>query len=116
MPEPTRGQIRAQKAFECVTQIKNDNDNKLEAEYKRFSKRFPSLISGCGLIQAVAFAKVKAPKRFLAHLADVMGQGNEEILADHARNNPVNEYQHLTREALTASSWIKRYAEAILKD
>ncbi len=113
MPEPTRDQSRAQKAFKCVTEVKGD---KLEADYKRFSKRFPSLVSGCGLVQAVAFAEAKKHDRFLTHLADVMGESGKDTLANHARTDLVNEYQHLTREALAASSWIKRYAEAILKD
>jgi CRISPR type III-B/RAMP module-associated protein Cmr5 len=87
MPESTRDQNRAQKAFDCVTQIKNVNDNKLETDYKRFSKRFPSLVSGCGLVQAVAFAEVKKHDLFLTHLADVMGESSKDTPAPDSRGS-----------------------------
>jgi len=108
----TRNQRWAHLAYTNVSSVKG---KECEAEYKRFSKKFPALISSCGLAQAMAFAEVKAPKDYCMHLALVMERESFPNVALHARTDEVSEYQLLSRQTIAASSWIKRYAEAILE-
>ena len=110
-PQQTREQQRAQRAYQ---QVENHRDKEREAEYKRFCKRFPALIQSCGLVQAIAFAQAKLPD-YLNDLAAVTGQENHETLAQQTRTAPLNQYQKHSQDALAAATWLKRYAEALLK-
>lgn len=121
---PTREQERAQRAYGRVllqshdeeTRRSNEKEKKKEAEYQRFAKRFPALIQNCGLAQAIAFAQAKAPEKYLADLAHVVeAEMLTDNLAGDAREAPLPKYQKLTRDALAAATWLKRYAEAVLK-
>lgn len=109
---PTREQERSQKAYTKVSaQQKADK----EAEYKRFSKSFPALIHTCGLAQAVAYGQAKAPGSYMNDLAAVVGVADGEELARKARTDPLPLYQKSSRDTLAAATWLKRYAEALLK-
>ena len=108
----TYEQKLAQKAFACLN-CEERNKNK---DYISFAKSFPSLVHSCGLAQAVAFAKMKN----LAYLDDLTAVLREiengiDLLAK-SRNAEVVEYMRLSRWALSAASWLKRYAQAFEKE
>lgn len=108
----TRDQARAQRAYEKVSfQQKTEK----EADYQRFSKSFPALIHTNGLAQALAFGQAKAPASYLADLAYVIGVTSPDDLAHQARTASLPLYQRLSRDTLAAATWLKRYAEALLK-
>ena len=107
----TRSQQLAERAYDCITRRAEDRDGR--DEYCRFAKRFPSLIHSSGLAQAIAFADAKAPAGFVADLEKVLGESG---LGERSRKAPVPEYLRLSRKALQASGWLKRYAEAVLDE
>jgi len=109
---PTREQERAQRAYAKVSAHQNTGE---EAEYKRFSKSFPALLHTCGLAQAIAYGQAKAQQSYMSDLAYVVGQANVEELARAAREAPLPLYQKHSRDTLAAATWLKRYAEALLK-
>ena len=110
----TRSQQWAQRAFERVSERKGDAK---QAEYLTFAKRFPSLIHTCGLAQALAFAQARMHGEIVADLASVLDvKGGATVLAERSRTVPLGSYLRLSREALAAAGWIKRYAEALLKE
>jgi CRISPR-associated protein Cmr5 len=109
MVRTTKQQDRAQKAFDCISSVRKDNDN-----YCQFAKKFPALVHNCGLAQAVAFFQSKKGTAYLDDLAKVMGKKDNEEIGDLSRTVDLLEYQHLTREAIESATWIKRYSEAIL--
>lgn len=118
----TRSQKLAQAAFARVAKY-----GKLDDDYVSFAKRFPALIHTCGLAQAVAFADAKRKKdkpgggaeyRYLDDLAAVL-RGSEQhdipsldILKRQTRELPLSGYLRLSRDAVSAASWLKRYVEA----
>src|SRR5205085_3284793 len=57
MSVATRGQKMAQEAFACV-----QARGAVTEEYRSFAREFPTLVHQCGVAQAVAFARAKAPK------------------------------------------------------
>jgi CRISPR-associated protein Cmr5 len=114
----TRNQTLAQAAFARI-----DSYEKLDKEYISFAKKFPALIHTCGLAQAVAFAqakgktkeerKEKKPEmRYLEDLADVLRINSADKLAEITRTEPLSGYLRLSRNAINAASWLKRYVEA----
>ncbi|MGH8542961.1 MAG: type III-B CRISPR module-associated protein Cmr5 [Gammaproteobacteria bacterium] len=117
----TRRQERSLRAYERVRKHKGAAENPSpeartqEAEFKRFAKSFPALIQACGLAQAVAFAQPKAPEGFLDDLESVMKLDDGKDLCDTAREAQLTDYLRLSRDALDAATWLKRYAEALLE-
>lgn len=126
----TRSQKLAQAAFRCIA---NRNGGKPADDYKTLAKKFPALIHTCGLAQAVAFAEAKGktkddkkPKKpemlYLEDLAAVLSQcGHGEIngpgkLAQQTRDEPLSSYLRLSRDAINAAGWLKRYVEAAGED
>jgi CRISPR-associated protein Cmr5 len=108
-PLTTRQQKWSQQAYDCVSSRRGEK----EEDYRRFAKRFPSLIHGCGLAQAVAFAAATGQEVLLRDIEAVLG---EQDLAERSRQAALVEYLRLSRDALQAAAWIKRYAEALLKE
>lgn len=111
-PLTTRQQRLAQRAFELVS-VRVQS-----ADYTSFAKGFPALIQGCGLCQAVAFAQAKKRTDFLKDLADTLAEPearDANSLARLARMAGVTHYLRLSRSALVAAGWIKRYVEALEK-
>lgn len=122
----TRNQVWAQSAYERVIAHK---DESWADDYGSFARSFPALIHTCGLAQAIAFAQAKGVERgesqdqeggralalgrFTADLAAVLGQHNAAQLAALSRQEPVSSYLRLSRDALGASVWLKRYVEAL---
>jgi CRISPR-associated protein Cmr5 len=110
----TFDQAMAEKAFELTLQRENNR------EYRSFAMSFPSLIHACGLVQAVAFAKVKN-KVYLNDLTEVLGvvEGNlqegppeQRDLPAISRGAEAMKYMRLSRRALSAASWLKRCVQA----
>jgi CRISPR-associated protein Cmr5 len=111
----TRSQKLAQAAFAWISRR---GDGKPDKEYVSFAKKFPALIHTCGLAQAVAFALAKRETDYLADLAAVLkasghpGIGDGASLDESARTQQLSGYLRLSRDAINAASWLKRYAEA----
>jgi CRISPR-associated protein Cmr5 len=119
----TRSQQVAQAAFRQVNERKNQTPAQ-KKKYLSFARAFPTLIHTCGLAKATAFALAKAGEQqhVLDDLATVMhypGKG-EELHAVARGENPTTagilHYFRLTRQALFAATWLKRYAEALLDE
>ena len=107
----TKEQLMAQKAFECVTSRSKDKD--FDKEYKNFALSFPSLIHSCGLVQAIAFAMAKDKGGYIDDLQKVFDTvDNAGDLQKRSREAPVMDYMRITRHAISAASWIKRYCQA----
>ena len=115
-PVKTRSQQMAELAFGRV-QGREELKGKKRDEYVGFAKRFPSLVHTCGLAQAVAFAQAKAPDGYLDDLGKVMASEKNDVtsFATAIRSAELLEYMRMSRTALDAASWLKRYAEALLE-
>lgn len=128
----TRSQRYAQAAYKRVTARVTTNDKGkkvLEDKYETLAKKFPALIHTCGLAQAVAFAEAKGaskdqdkPKpelQYIHDLAAVLNAGGHteimdaKVLAQQSRDVALGGYLRLSRDALQAASWLKRYVEAL---
>ena len=107
----TKEQAMAQEAFCRVSSRQQENNFD---EYKTFALSFPTLIHSCGLVQAVSFAAAKDKKIFLDDLESVFtvidSQGN---LQNRSREAGIMEYMRISRHALSAATWIKRYCQAM---
>jgi CRISPR-associated protein Cmr5 len=109
----TRSQKLAQAAFARIAARGAPSK-----EYANFAIRFPTLIHACGLAQAVAFALAKKETAYVKDLAAVLkDSGHGEIasadaLNSEARTQTLGGYLRLSRDALRAASWLKRYVEA----
>ena len=118
----TRSQQYAQAAFPAVQRHFPQATKELskeQKEYRTFAKKFPALIHTCGLAQAIAFAQAKGHDDYLSDLAAVISRaGHPEItsaesLGQHSRTDPLNLYMQLSRDAIHAAGWLKRYVEAL---
>lgn len=122
-----RSQILARRAYEVVARRQSGDET--EEKYLSFARSMPTLLHTCGLAQATAFAAAKKGHhaKLLADLAEVMdvqfdgersrdNQSQTDQLLHDARHLPSIRYMHLSREALAAATWIKRYSEALLKE
>lgn len=124
----TRSQRLAQKAFACVESRKKRKDF---GDFETVARKFPALIHTCGLAQAVAFAQSKRKKedptggpecQYLGDLAAVLCAGGHtevrdlDSLTSHTRDDSVGVYLRLSRDAIDAAIWLKRYAEALSPD
>lgn len=111
----TRSQKLAQAAYACVEQRPQP-----DKEYASFAKKFPALVHTCGLAQAVAFALAKGghQEAYAKNLAEVLKAGGHtdiasaDVLAKQTREQSVTGYLRLSRDAIEAASWLKRYVEA----
>ena len=119
----TKSQRMAQTAFQRVQQ-RGQQSEKYRKEYRSFAREFPTLVHQCGLAQAVAFAQAKGDHQadYGNDLAAVLaGAGHADLanldaLADQTRALPVTGYVRLSRDALDAAVWLKRYVEALFED
>lgn len=113
----TLSQRLARAAFPAVKARKDDSRFNFQ-EYTTFAKKFPALIHTCGLAQAIAFAQAKKEDDYLTDLAKVLGVAHSsgvttaEQLAERSRSEVLSGYLRLSRNALLAAGWIKRYVEA----
>ena len=122
MTVQTQSQSMAQEAFPAIQNRKRELDKKRFDEYTTFAKKFPALIHTCGLAQAVAFALAKKEIDYLSDLSVVLkpsGHGNIDgpsSLGKASREEGLSGYLRLSRDALTAAGWLKRYVEAAGED
>lgn len=110
MIHQTNSQKMAQAAYERI-QARRPNQ-----EFISFAREFPSLIHSCGFAQAVAFAKAKKRETYLSDLMEVLkaaGHAQLSDLGETVRTAEVAKYIRLSRQALQAAGWIKRYVEAV---
>jgi CRISPR-associated protein Cmr5 len=114
----TRSQRLAQAAFPRIQDRKRELSEKAFDEYKSFAKKFPALIHTCGLAQAVAFALAKKQTGYVEDLAAVLkASGHPEMISaqaidDQTRTQQLSGYLRLSRDAINAAGWLKRYVEA----
>lgn len=115
----TKEQSMAGKAFERVNERQRTLGEDFK-EYKSFALSFPSLIHSCGLVQALAYAKKdtkgkdsKIKSGYINDLQEVFNEiDNAGDLPTRSREADVMEYMRITRHAISAASWIKRYCQA----
>jgi CRISPR-associated protein Cmr5 len=109
----TNSKKMAQAAYKRIA------DRKPDREFVSFARSFPSLIHSCGLAQAVAFARAKQRDEYLKDIAAVLAAaGHRDLSAPGAleaatRESRVPAYIRLSRNALQAAGWLKRYVEAM---
>ena len=117
-------QIRTHKyaelAYPLIVEIQGSTT---EAKYRTLALTFPSMVMQSGLAQAVGFLMAKnneEHKALLEHLAKLLNfvsgdRGNAAGLHQAILKSSVTEYQLLSRKALEASAWLKRYTQALLE-
>ena len=109
----TKEQLMAQKAFERVSRQQKTSGEEGLKDYKSFALSFPSLIHSCGLVQAIAFAMAKDKGGYIDDLQKVFDTVDSAgDLQTRSREAHVMEYMRITRHAISAASWIKRYCQA----
>jgi CRISPR-associated protein Cmr5 len=114
-PLRTKEQRRAERAFGRVAPLAKKPE-KEQKEFRSFAESFPTLIHSCGLVQALAFASAKKREDYIKDLCCVMSESEDtDALYEQSRTAGLSEYLLLAREALAAASWLKRYAQALLK-
>ena len=113
----TRDQNRAHTAYQRVIDVPAD----MKKEYGGNCLRLPAMIHQNGLCQTLAFLEAKSAKypwfsRLLNDLAAVTGLAHTggQFAAD-TRGADLGTYQRYTREALASATYLKRYAEAVLR-
>jgi len=108
----TRSQRLAQAAFARIAVY-----GKPDKDYTSFARKFPALIHTCGLAQAVAFALAKKQKEYIEDLAAVLQASGHpeassaEALQKQTHDQPLSLYLRLSRDAINAAGWLKRYVE-----
>lgn len=109
----TKDQKLAEAAYSRVIIRKNQPGFNF-AEYVSFAMSFPTLIHTCGLVQAVAFAESKDMGAYVEDLQVVFSaiDADDDIHA-LARSAELAEYTRISRHSLSASTWIKRYCQAL---
>lgn len=108
----TKDQKMAQTAYDCVVNRKGDKNFNFD-DYSNFAYAFPTLIHSCGLAQAMAFASAKGKGDYVADLQAVFDQVDKAgDLRERSRKAPLPEYTRISRHALAAASWLKRYCQA----
>lgn len=108
-----RSKKYAENAYPLVADVKG-TDN--EAKYRTLALTFPTMIMQSGLAQAVGFLMAKDEphhRKLLSHLKVLL---NKDNLHDEILGADIIKYQKLTRNAIEASSWLKRYTQALLKN
>jgi CRISPR-associated protein Cmr5 len=110
---PTRDQIYAAQIFRQVSTV-SEADRK---KYGSMAHKLPILIRTAGLAQALGFLDARgndAQARLLQHLAEVLGFDKATLLA-RSREAPLTDYMRLTRQAMAALIWYKRFAQSVLQ-
>jgi CRISPR-associated protein Cmr5 len=125
--QQTLEQQRATKAWELVSQVKEDpRGTKFQNEYNSWVKKVPVLILTNGLGQTLAFLPSKgdgAKERLYQHLSIwLMGQMSwspqahqKTDLLECLIQEPSATYRRATVETLAFLNWLKRFADALLE-
>ncbi len=116
---PTLSQQYARAVYTQIEIIRGRNDQ-FHKDYGRLCNRFPSLLLHNGLAQTLGFLTVKAGGNanlaegvFLGQLAKILHQPPDQFL-DSVINASLPDYRRLTRQALAAAIWYKRFAQSVL--
>ena len=112
-------QIRTHKyaelAYPLVEKLKKDP---LESKYRTLALTFPTMIMQAGLAQALGFLMAKGEpehKKYLRHIAELLNYADADALHNDVLRSEIGKYQLLSRKALDASAWLKRYTQALLE-
>lgn len=119
-------QKRAAQAYRDVSGLPKGEDKKeFRTRYGVMALKLTALIRSAGLCQAIHFvaSRNKDPyNELLKHLAGQLKRVNPGIneidkksLTEVIRKAELNEYLHLTREALAVANWYGRLAQSELK-
>lgn len=117
----TRDQRIATKVHSIVAQIAQDypdTNDSYRKEYGSMAHKLPVLIRTAGLAQALTFVQARGEQphqELLTHLAEVIDMQDGARLAERSRHAELHEYMYLTRQALAALLWYKRFAQSVLK-
>ena len=106
-----RSKKYAELAYPLIEKIKG---TETEAKYRTLALTFPTMIMQSGLAQAIGFLKAKDEahhQKMLAHLKTLLNDNN---LYSQVLQSDITTYQKLTRDAIEATSWLKRYTQALL--
>ena len=98
-------------AYPLIEKIKG---TETEAKYRTLALTFPTMIMQSGLAQAIGFLMAKDEahhQKMLAHLKTLLNDNN---LYSQVLQSDITTYQKLTRDAIEATSWLKRYTQALL--
>lgn len=105
-------------ALTHITQV--EKQPSISKDYGRLCLSFPTLVQVNGLRLAVAFYQSKAEGnrdsahgQYLSNLGDTIGFTLWDV--KYIFPEKFTAYSSLSKQALAASVWYKRYAEAILK-
>lgn len=116
----TREQRFASGVYQLVSRVVSA-DEQYRKRYGSMAHTLPILIRSAGLVQALAFVAARPDKpqyrpqlRLLEDLALVLGFSDAAALGTASRTAPLADYLHLTKEALQALLWFKRYAQSVL--
>ncbi len=113
----TRSQRMAADVHERVSVIKRESE-KVRAKYGSLAHKLPVLIRTAGLAQALAFVEAsKEPMHgvLLQHLSQTVTAGGDDLVGlCHAKETSMQQYMRLTRDALEALLWYKRFAQSVL--
>lgn len=115
-----RTQKYAKLAYPLVESIQNTS---IEAKYRTLALTFPAMVMQSGLAQSIGFLMAKSKDNeehqlMLTHIATLLSyQGNDATsnMRQSILISDLTQYQLLTRNALEATSWLKRYTQALLE-
>lgn len=117
---------RAQRAYNCVTEVKNLHKENLEKKYASYVKSAPSMILSNGLGQSLAFWKAKAKsdtdearayKFLLKNLNEniKLTENQPELFEAVINNFDHFHYKIAAAETISFLGWLKRFATSELK-
>jgi len=116
-PMQTRDQKMAKFASDRIKEVTNG------AKFKSIARSFPSLIMANGLGQALAFLRAKDEPwhrqlyKFISKWVSAAAYGtNGDDVLPLIMANDSKKYNRAMQEAMSISSWLKRFAEAEFKD
>lgn len=114
----TRSRQHAANAHACVH---NKIEHEYASKYRALALSFPIMVLQSGLAQATGFLQAKSCDNneyqlYLSDLAGILGKSSGENLHKAVIESDLPDYQQLTRQALDASGWLKRYAQALLQE
>jgi len=111
----TRDQVFAAAVFKKVSDFHKANDKAAHKKYGSMAHKLPVLIRTAGLAQALAFLEARGNEDQKQLLSDLQAVLKQPKLVANSREAQLDEYARLTREALAALLWFKRFAQSVLK-
>ena len=113
----TRQQKMAEQAYKRVESIISQ-EKEYKEQYLQAAQSFPALVHTNGLCQAVSFYTTEKGRNtdYLCDLASILNIKAVEDLGEQVRRTNLEEYMHLTQSVMSAAGWMKRYAQALLKE